>query len=257
MIARGEADVSLRLQVAQAGLVAGGRLSPPIDPTPWIKEAEEAAAEISRGVLDDLARDQLNWQLGLAYYHATEIQHRRGDPESALKYGDLAVATLTPLAEARHELPDTGYILGRLNFQIGAVHAVHHENHEVACEWYGKASDNLLQPTPLTDFASPGHHGDALVSMGVSYWEIGQRERAYDLTKAGADLVQQGVEDGLLNVKQLTVAHSNLSAMSQALGKTSPVRAEPRTQMAQNNRKASAKRTADRRANAPAGARRR
>jgi tetratricopeptide (TPR) repeat protein len=43
MIEAGEADVSLRLQVALAGLAAGGRLDPPVDPTPWIAEAEEAA----------------------------------------------------------------------------------------------------------------------------------------------------------------------------------------------------------------------
>jgi tetratricopeptide (TPR) repeat protein len=44
MIAAGEADVSLRLQVADSALAAGGRLQPPIDPKPWIAEAEQAAS---------------------------------------------------------------------------------------------------------------------------------------------------------------------------------------------------------------------
>lgn len=222
MIAAGEADVSLRLQVAMSGLAAGGKLNPPLDPAPWIAEAEEAVADlVDAGGVDQLARDQLNWQLGLAYYQAVEIQHRRGDATSALKFGDQAVATLTPLAAGRRELPDTDYVLGRMNFQIGAVHAVHHEDHDLACQWYDKAVDALLEPVPLTELATPGQHGDALVSMGVSYWQVGDRQQAYKVTQAGAELVEQGIDDGVLTAKAASVARSNLTAMGQALGKAS------------------------------------
>lgn len=270
MIAAGEADVSLRLQVAMSGLAAGGKLNPPLDPAPWVAEAEEAVADIiEAGGVDELARDQLNWQVGLAYYQAVEIQHRRGDAASALKFGEQAVATLTPLAQRRRDLPDTDYVLGRMNFQIGAVHAVHHEDHDLACQWYDKAVDSLLQPVPLTDLASPGHHGDALVSMGVSYWQVGDRQRAYNVTQAGAELVEQGISEGLLPAKAGTVAQSNLAAMGQALGKASAFdRDEPAEQVAEekpaaNNRAKQSQptrtkvQTADRRGNANNTARRR
>jgi hypothetical protein len=57
--------------------------------------------------------------------------------------------------------------------------------------------------------------------MGVSYWEIGARDRAYALTQAGLELVQQGVSEGLLAKESLDVPKGNLAAMSRALGKAS------------------------------------
>ncbi len=219
MITSGQADVSLRLQVAVSALSAGARLEPPIDPALWIAEAEETVRTLETNVIDPVARDEIDWQLGLAYYYATEIQHRRGHAAEALKYGALAESTLAPLAEARAEVPDTNYVLGRLYFQIGAVHAVHGQDHDMACEWYDRAADILLRPVPVTDFASPKQHGDALVSMGVSYWQTGQKDRAYELTKAGAELVEQGVAENLLAADALEVPRHNLSAMNRALGK--------------------------------------
>jgi tetratricopeptide (TPR) repeat protein len=240
MIAAGEADVSLRLQIAASALMAGGRLLPPIDPKPLIAEAEQAAREASPKLKDPIVRDAMNWQLGMAYFYAAEIQHRRGEADLAIKYGETADATLTPLAEKRSRLPDTNYALGRLYFQIGAVHAVHNRDHESACQWYDRASTLLLKPVPLTPLANPGQHGDALVSMGVSYWEVGQRDKAYELTKAGVELVQQGISEGLLASTAIDVPQGNLNAMAKALGKinlASPrSMTSGRTQMAQKPR---------------------
>jgi tetratricopeptide (TPR) repeat protein len=227
MIAAGESDVSVRLEVAQSALLAGGRLSPPIDPKLWIAEAEQAATELTPTLSDETAREELNWQLGLAYFHAAEIQHRRGESELSVKYGEQAQGLLTPLAATRSEYPDTDYLMGRLHFQIGAVHAVHRNDHKTACKWYDKASKPLLKPAPMTSLATPGHHGDSLVSMGVSYWEIGQREKAYDLTKSGLELIEQGISEGILSNDATLVAQGNLSAMAQALGKVELTTPEP------------------------------
>jgi tetratricopeptide (TPR) repeat protein len=241
MIAAGEADVAVRLQVAQSALLAGGRLSPPIDPKLWIAEAEQAVAELSPTLSDDLARAELNWQLGLAYFHAAEIQHRRGESELSVKYGEQAQNLLVPLAASRAEYPDTDYLMGRLYFQLGAVHAVHRNDHKTACKWYDKASKPLLKPAPMTTLATPGHHGDSLVSMGVSYWEVGQREKAYNLTKSGLELIEQGISEGILANDATLVAQGNLTAMAQAMGKielaTPARRASPADAMAGDERR--------------------
>jgi tetratricopeptide (TPR) repeat protein len=241
MIAAGEADVSLRLRVACSALSAGGRLHPPINPQPWVEEAEQAVAELETELDDDaLTRDVVNWQLGMAYVQAAEIQHRRGEADLAIRHGELADATLSPLAETRADLPDTRHVLGRLYFQIGAVHAVHNQDHSMACQWYDRAADLLLEAAPFTPLANPGRHGDALVSMGVSYWESGQRERAFELTEAGVRLVDQGIADGLLPTETLAVPQGNLNAMARALGKaefsTPSQAAEGGTEMAQRPR---------------------
>ncbi|HYO24171.1 MAG TPA: hypothetical protein VEQ85_04410 [Lacipirellulaceae bacterium] len=219
MIETGEGDVSLRLEVALTALAAGSKLEPPVEPAPWIEEAELAAAEVRKQVDDDLGRAQIAWRLGIAYLYATEIAHRRADVDGACKYGDLAVASLEAGKASRGELPDSEFVMGRLYFQIGAVHAVHKTDHVAACRWYDRAIEPLSQPAPLTALASPGLHSDALVSMAVSYWEIGDRERAYELTGAGVELVEQGIAEGLLSAEALTVPQSNFLAMSRALGK--------------------------------------
>jgi tetratricopeptide (TPR) repeat protein len=263
MIVTGQGDVSLRLQVAVSALTAGGRLQPPVDPKLWVAEAEQAAADYEATIDGDAhACDVMNWQLGMAYFHAAEIQHRRGEAALAIRYGELADATLSPLAEKRSELPDTRYALGRLYFQNGAVHAVHQHDHDMACQWYDRASTLLMEPVPFTTLANPGQHGDALVSMGVSYWEVGQRERAYELTEAGVQLVEQGVAEGLISAETLAVPQGNLNAMARALGKaelSTPQQAtEDQTQMARKSRSSSRSqaRTAGRSATS-SGARRR
>jgi hypothetical protein len=96
---------------------------------------------------------------------------------------------------------------------------VHGQDHELACKWYDRAAESLMRPVPVTELAGPKAHGDALVSMGVSYWETGQRELAYELTKAGVELVEQGVAEKLLAADALDVPMHNLDAMNRALGK--------------------------------------
>jgi tetratricopeptide (TPR) repeat protein len=229
MIADGEADVSLRLQIAVSALASGGRLNPPIDPQPWVTEAEHAAKSLKSDAGDKLADAEVQWQLGLAYCYATEMSHKRAEADDALRYGALADAALTAAAPSREELPDTNFVLGRLYFQVGAVHAVHREDHATACQWYDRAIEPLSSPVPVTALAAPGLHSDALISMAVSYWENGDRDRAYELTGAGVELVEQGIAEGLLPADALEVPRNNFLAMSRALGKTplaSPAPAE-------------------------------
>lgn len=232
LVQSGEADVSLRLQVAQTALVAGAKLKPPIDPAPWIIEAEQAVRQLQSETDDEQAGANLDWQLGLAYLYAAEISHRRVDAAAALKYGALAEQALKPALGLREQLPDTDFVLGRLYFQIGAVHAVHRADHEKACQWYDRAISLLSRPAPVTALATPGMHGDALVSMAVSYWEVGDRERAYQLTAAGVELVEQGVDEGLLAPEAIDVPRSNFLAMSRALGKINLATPAEATQVA-------------------------
>jgi len=220
MIAKDADNLPLRLQVAVGALSIATKIDPPIKPDLWIQEAIETADLLREKSDDPLALAQVDWKLGLVYFHAARIEHRRGEPENSLRYGQLADEKLADLSKQRDELPDTGYVLGDLYFQIGAVHAVHNEDHEAACHWYDRAAELLLNPVPVTTLAVPREHGDALVSMGVSFWNTGQTERAVELTQAGADLVEQAVASGLLLSESLEVPYGNLAAMYQAQGET-------------------------------------
>ncbi len=222
IIMEDESQLKLRLRVAVNALAAAAALDQPIDPLLWVEEAEQTAKQLRRASEDPLIRDQIDWDLGLAYFQAAQIEHRRSEADSALRLGELADAKLAKLATQRDELPDTGYLMGRLYFQIGAVYAVHGNDHLSACNWYDQAADRLLNPVPVTTMATPQQHGDALVSMGVSYWETGSREQAIEITEAGVKLVEQAVESGLLHEEALVIPYGNLAAMFEALGETEP-----------------------------------
>ena len=54
--------------------------------------------------------------------------------------------------------------------------------------------------------------------MGVSYWQVGQKKKAVDLTQAGAELIQQAVQVGALELDALSVPYGNLASMHKQLG---------------------------------------
>jgi hypothetical protein len=54
--------------------------------------------------------------------------------------------------------------------------------------------------------------------MGVSYWSVGKRERAVELTGAGGRYMQTAVEAGSLQPEALAIPYSNLAAMHRQLG---------------------------------------
>lgn len=220
MIATEASNLPLRLQVAVSALAAAASLDTPIDPLLWIEEAEETVQLLNASSNDQETLAQFDWQLGIAYFHGAQVQHMRSEPESAERLGKLAVTRLEGLASQRDELPDTAYLMGRLYFQIGAVYAVHRNDHITACEWYDRGIEYLLNPVPVTIIAVPQQHGDALVSMGVSYWHTNRREDAIDATQSGVDLIEHAVQSGLLGEETLEVPYGNLAEMYGAQGKT-------------------------------------
>ncbi len=222
MITRDSRQLPLRLQVAISALAAAANIEPPIDPQLWIDEAEQTAVSLRESTNDPLLRGVYDWSMGLAYFQAAQIEHRRSQPSSALRLVALAEAKLAEVAKQRDELPDTSYLMGRLYFQTGAVHAIHFEDHAQACAWYDRAADLLLNPVPVTTMAGPQQHGDALVSMGVSYWYEKDRRRAIELTQSGVDLIEQAVEKGILSSDSLAVPYGNLAAMYEAQGQRGP-----------------------------------
>ncbi len=96
--------------------------------------------------------------------------------------------------------------------------AVHREVHDRAIRWYDLAVPDLMQPTPASPLAERRRHGDALVSMGVSYWEVGQRDKALELTLAGTDMIEQAVTKSAVDKAALSVPYGNLATMHQIQG---------------------------------------
>jgi hypothetical protein len=95
---------------------------------------------------------------------------------------------------------------------------VQKQDHKTAAQWYDKAMPLLTSPRPASTLLAPRHDGEELVSMGVTYWQIGEKDHAIDLTLNGAELVEKAVDVGLLPKKSLAVPYGNLATMYEQLG---------------------------------------
>jgi tetratricopeptide (TPR) repeat protein len=211
-------SVELRLFIAQRVLASLASFRPTLDPTPWVTEAEEAAKTLFAQSDDELWQQHVKWELGIAYLNALRVEHTRRQTEAALKYGQDAIDYLSAGAAGRQAVHSSEQLVGQLYFQMGAVYAVHKLDHTKAVQWYDKAAPLLTGQRPASELYAPRREGEMLVSMGVSYWQLGNQTQAIDLTKTGVNLVEAAVENGVLSKSTLTVPYGNLATMYQQLG---------------------------------------
>jgi tetratricopeptide (TPR) repeat protein len=212
------ADESLHLLVLRRALAASAGTQGKLDPVMWTKEAVKTARRLIDTSDDALRRSRLEWELGLALYDALQADQARGYHDHALSNSSLVVKYLESAMKERQETPHGAYLLGRLYFRVGAIHAVELNDHRTAVAWFQKALPLLERPQPTTAVADVGRLGESFVSMGISYWESGRRDEALRLTQHGIALVTQGVKDRALDEEALVVPYSNLAFMHRELG---------------------------------------
>lgn len=218
MIADDDGSLELRLIVARESLATLASLKPTKDPGPFIKEAEATASQLLADSSDEMFRSRIGWQLGEAYFHALRIEHSRKEADSGLEYGRQALRNLQAAAVVGEIRPEAEALVGRLYFHIGAVHAVHKQDHAEAVTWYDKAYPLLTSEAPESELVVPRRQGEALVSMAVSYWTQGGKDRGVELTSIGAGLMEKAVAAGVLDEAALAVPYGNLSTMHKKLG---------------------------------------
>jgi len=188
-----------------------------VDPGQWAKHAAQIGEELVNSARDPVHKAQVQWDLGMALYDALQVYQMRGDHDTALRCGEAAVEYLEQ-GDRLRQSSASAYLLGRLYFRLGAIHAIRDKNHRAAITWFEKAIPLLEKPIPKEDLADLGRHGETFVSMGVSYWESGQRERAVELTQQGVKLMEQAVKQGSLAETALAIPYSNMASMHRQLG---------------------------------------
>jgi tetratricopeptide (TPR) repeat protein len=217
-IANDGGSIELRLVIAQRALGALASFRPTLDPAPWVAEAEDAAQTLLEQSDDELWQSRVKWELGIAYFNALRVEHVRRETAAALKYGQLAVDYLAEGAATRQAVHSSEQLAGQLYYQMGAIYAVHQLDHKKAVQWYEKASALLTGPRPISELYAPRREGEMLVSMGVTYWQLGEQARALQLTQSGVNLVEMAVEDGILAKTALAVPYGNLATMYKQIG---------------------------------------
>jgi len=222
LVANESASRRHRLHVATRALAACVGLQGKVDPEAWAEQALEAGDELIAATNDRERRAALQWDLGMALYDALQIYQMRNDQETAVKCGEVAIAYLEQ-GKAGVESPEADYLLGRLNFRLGAIHAIRGKDHATAVKWFDKALALLDKPQDKL-VGDMGRHGETFVSMGVSYWQAGQRDKAVTITEKGVAVMEDAVAQGILGESSLSVPYGNLASMHRQMG--SPEKAQ-------------------------------
>ena len=207
-----------QLRVATRALSASVGMEGKLDPTQWAEEASRVGEQWIASA-SETQKPRCQWELGMALYDAVQVCQLRKEDEAALRYGQRAVAFLEQSLQARDASATDRYLLGRLYFRIGAIHAVGSENHSSAIPWFEKAIPVLEAAAPEVHPSELGRLGETFVSMGVSHWETGQRDRAVSLTERGVGLLEEAVKNGTAEKSTLEIPYGNLASMHKQLGR--------------------------------------
>lgn len=213
------ASVELRFRVATRALSACVAMQGKLDPTPWAEQAARIGEELARAAASPAQKLHRQREAGLALYDAVQVFQMRNDRDAADKFGKRATEFFEATRPGKDRPADL-YLLGRLYFRIGAVRASGESNHQAAVEWFDKAAATLQEAAPHVAPPERGRLGETFVSMGVSYWEANQREKAVEITRQGLEIMEKAVQDGTLAKSTLDVAYSNLATMHRQLGQT-------------------------------------
>ena len=191
-----------------------------IDPQPTVEAAVSTGEQVIAATRDPGHKAQLQWDLGLALYDAMQICQMRSDQDNALKYGQQAAEYMAKAGETKQS-SSSAFLLGRLYFRLGAIHATRDHDHRAAAGWFNKALPLLERSAPEELAAADlGRYGETFVSMGVSYWEAGQRQKAVALSEEGIKWMEQAAKQGTLDRSALSVPYNNLAVMHRKLGES-------------------------------------
>ena len=204
-------------KIAAAALTTLVAVPQKLDIDLYIEDVIDAGNELITSANDPILRIKYHWDTGIALYDAVQIFQLREQLSAALKYGELAANYMDAGLSGRTNDTDW-YLLGRLYFRLGVIHAVGQGNHRAAIEWFDRAKPIFERLLPKIDTDALGVFGETLVSMGVSYWETDQREEAIRLTEIGLRQIDRGVRSGVIDRSVLLTPYSNLAKMYYELG---------------------------------------
>ncbi|MGO8751376.1 MAG: hypothetical protein ACLQNE_35970 [Thermoguttaceae bacterium] len=211
-----------RFRVASRALAAYVGLRGELDPTEWTSRAVSLGREMVAAAPDGPQKQQVQWDVGMALYDAVQIYQVRGQRDSALQYGQQAAELLEQSGRGDSSNPTDSYLLGRLYFRLGSIHAIPQKDHKAAVVWFDKAVPVLERSAARLPLPEQGRLGETLVSMGISYWETGERAKAVQLTQEGVALLDQAVKIGAAPRSALEVPQSNLATMRREMDRRKP-----------------------------------
>ena len=206
-------------KIAMCALASQVGLSETKDIEPFIRAVLNSGEQLIRSTQDPILQGKYQWETSLSLYDAVQIYQLRKKYPPALKYGEIAADYMELGIKGRRSDTDL-YLLGRLYFRLGAIHAIGNKNHRAAIEWFDRAKSIFESLQVKINAEELGRLGETFVSMGVSYWMTEQREEAVRLTEQGRRQIERGVKAETIDETALVIPYMNLSNMYKELGQT-------------------------------------
>jgi len=204
-------------RVAAKSLTADIGLQGKLDPDRWAKEVVRSGEVLIAAAPEPGRKAELQWQISKALYDAVQVYQMRGNPDEALRQGELAIGYMEKSGRGSKS-PSAAYVQGRAYFRIGAIWANNRNDHRTAVIWFEKAVPLLGKQPPEEAMPDLARLGDSFVSMGVSYWQAGYQKKAVALTEHGANLIEEAIRRNGGNRSLLATPYTNLATMHRELG---------------------------------------
>lgn len=208
----------LRLKLLTQSLMAHGSFSHNFDPGESVDQILGSYREIVRETDDPFLHRAIEWKMGLALSKAVLVENERGRYLEALSLADEARTYVKAGMVGREVNTEEHILLGFVFFRAGTIQAVQKKNHHAAADWYDRAIPHLNEPK-LKELLLD-ERGESLVSMGVSYWTIGHRQRGVELSEQGKSLIESAIAQDPSFRQKLVIPLDNLAQMYRQLGDT-------------------------------------
>jgi hypothetical protein len=207
-----------QLPVWTAALECHAQVADGNDPAPTLLRMEQNAAHWLAAHDDELYQRYVRKWLGRGLLAASKAYQLRGETERAAAIARRAVEVLGEVARQQPTNPELEFWLGRSYFAVGTAPAIVARDHKAAVTWFTQAEPLLTAEVPPQLAALSGDVGDELVSMGISFWDVGEQQRGLQLTQRGLQRLEAAAAAGDRPPTAPALACSNLAFMHAALG---------------------------------------
>ena len=208
----------IELQIHATTLAVAAELDGILDPTTSLQQMSDHCQTLMNQFDDALHKQQIQWQLATALFNAARAARARGNLAQAREWGERATVLFQLGGENRDLSPARQYLQAQAYFLVGTLYAIPENKHLQATQWYEQAVQHFPETLPESARHEVGIHGERWISMGISFWAVGDPQRAVSLTQRGMEQMEQAVQAGLLAPAAMAVAYRNLAAMHRELG---------------------------------------